>query len=133
LNSTEKYFDPVAATQADLGVSSTAELCALKDSDDATRKRFCAECTEPPSWDGSIPTFIRDPYAGMCHSCKHVCINYYTAMDVKRNATGVEMLYEQCYACMTPDTPEYHKLTRLENNDKYLEMVFGGSTERGGK
>jgi hypothetical protein len=54
LDSAEKYFDPVAATQADLGVSSTEELCALKDSDDAVRKKFCTGCTESPTWDGSI-------------------------------------------------------------------------------
>jgi hypothetical protein len=73
-----------------------------------------------------------DPYAGTCHSCKHICIDYYTAMDVKRNATGMARRYDQCYACMTPDEPAVDALTGLENTGGYLEVVFGGSTKRAG-
>ena len=41
----EEFFDPVLAAQADLGVASEAELCALKAQ---APEKFCRDCTLAP-------------------------------------------------------------------------------------
>ena len=141
------------AAQADLGVSSEAELCALKEQ---TPEKFCAECIAAPAWDVSLKIFTTDEEAGTCFVCKQVCIDLYTRQDVRRVETQgsaavlkydqvhilptrihctqchvLTALLPQCYACMSYAVPETNAQTGFSGK-AYLQSVFGGTDTVGG-
>ena len=70
----EEFFDPVLAAQADLGVASEAELCALKSQ---APEKFCRECTRAPVSTTLAPVSaakLTQPnvYAGLGHVAENL-------------------------------------------------------------